>query len=88
MPIDSKLLEILRCPVTKQSLSMLSSDQLHRLNTRIAAGAVSYADGEMVESELMEGLITESGSIIYRIDSDIPVMLEERSIPGAEIEAT
>ncbi len=81
LPIDPKLLEIIRCPVTKVSLYPLTSDQLEKLNRQISARQVQYADGSEVDQELADGLITATGTRIYRIDSGIPIMLEERCIP-------
>lgn len=88
MPIHRKLLEILRCPVTKQSLSYLADQKLKSLNEQIAdgTGTVHYSDGSLVEDILDEALVTDNGSLIYRIDSGIPVMLQDRSIPSAETE--
>ncbi len=86
MPINSKLLEILRCPVTKQPLSLLSDKQLDNINQQIPSGSVHYADGSVVEQKLEEGLITDNGNHVYRIDDDIPIMLQNRSIPMTEIE--
>ena len=81
MPIDPKLLEIIRCPVTKIALFLLKAEQLENLNSQISAGEVLYADGSVVEEKLTDGLITANGNRVYRIESGIPVMLEERSIP-------
>jgi uncharacterized protein YbaR (Trm112 family) len=35
----------------------------------------------MVDKPLEEGLITEDGATVYRIDENIPVMLIEMGIP-------
>ena len=86
MPVDPKLLEILRCPATKQPLSVLSAEQKSQINEQISAGKVRYADGADVDKELEEGLITENGSYVYRIDDDIPIMLQHLSIPTSDIE--
>lgn len=86
MSIDSKLLEILRCPVTKLPLSILSKEQLDAINHSISSGEVHYADGKSVDSELDGGLITDNGNWIYRIDSGIPIMLQAQSIAASEIE--
>jgi uncharacterized protein YbaR (Trm112 family) len=80
MAVDAKLLEILRCPVTKQRLSLLSPDKLDALNARIAAGEVRHLDGTPVERELPAALITENGNTVYKIEDDIPIMLEDLSI--------
>lgn len=84
MPIDKKLLEILCCPVTKVPVKVLPRPKLNSLNERITAGDVKRATGEVVEHPLEEGLITENGATIYRIDSGIPVMLEDEGIPTSQ----
>jgi len=84
VPIDSTLLEILRCPLTKQSLSALTSAQIDRINQRILAGELNYADGTTVDKAIDEGLITENGLRAYRIDDGIPVMLHHQSITLSE----
>ena len=86
MPIDRKLLEILCCPVTKHPVTPLSPDQLERVNVAIADGQVSTFDGTVVHTGLSEGLITTNGTRIYRVEDDIPIMLERDSIPADQIE--
>lgn len=82
MPISEQLLEILRCPATKAPLRPLSDDEISALNARIEAAEVKYQDGNVVDTSLEEGLITEDGATIYRIDENIPVMLIEMGIPA------
>lgn len=86
MPIDRKLLEILCCPVSKQALTVLNPEQLALINKQIAAGSVATADDRVITASLNEGLITNNQQRIYRIDDDIPVMLEKESIPTDQFE--
>ncbi len=83
MPISEQLLEILRCPATKAPLRPLTGEEISALNARIESEAVTYQDGSAVDSPLEEGLITEDGATVYRIDENIPVMLVEMGIPTA-----
>jgi uncharacterized protein YbaR (Trm112 family) len=85
MPISQELLEILCCPRTKVPVRMLPADRLVKLNEQIAKGAVKYHDGNAVEKPLDEGLITDDGQVIYRIDDGIPVMLVDQGIPAAQL---
>ena len=78
MPVDGKLLEILCCPVSKTPLIKLGQKKLDKLNIAIAAGEALYVYGEKVTEPLQEGLITEDGKVIYPIQDDIPVLLEEK----------
>ena len=82
MPISEQLLEILRCPAAKTPLRPLSDDEIGALNARIESEEVTYQDGNVVDAPLAEGLITEDGATIYRIDENIPVMLIEMGIPA------
>ena len=86
MPIDRKLLEILCCPVTKLPVTPLSPDQLERVNAAIADGQVNTFEGTLVNTSLSEGLITTNGTRIYRVEDDIPIMLETESIPADQID--
>ena len=86
MPVDRKLLDILRCPVTKQQVFPLTEQQLAAINQAIAAGNVVHADGSAVNNLLEEGLVTENRNRVYRIEQDIPVMLEDESILTDQVE--
>ena len=86
MPVDQKLLDILRCPVTKQQVFTLTEQQMATINQAIAAGNVVHADGSAIDNPLQEGLVTKNGNRVYRIEQDIPVMLEDESILTNQIE--
>ena len=86
MPIDQKLLDILRCPVTKQQVFPLTEQQLAAINLAIAAGNLLHADGSVINNPLEEGLVTENKNRVYRIEQDIPVMLEDESILTDQVE--
>ena len=86
MPVDQKLLDILRCPVTKQQVFPLTEQQLTAINQAIAAGNVVNVDGSTVNNPLEEGLVTENKNRVYRIEQDIPVMLEDESILTDQVE--
>lgn len=80
MPVDSKLLEILCCPVSKTPLTVLGREKLDKLNKAIESGDALYIDNKKVMDPLQEGLITEDGKVIYPVQDDIPVLLEEKGI--------
>ena len=85
MPVDKKLLEILCCPATKIPVKVLPEAKLDALNLKISEGEVRQADGSQIETPLEEALITDTGSTIYRVESSIPVMLEDQGIPTAQL---
>lgn len=80
MPVDGKLLEILCCPVSKTPLIALKPEKLDKLNAAIAQGEALYVGGEGVQESLQEALITEDNKVIYPVQDDIPVLLEEMGI--------
>jgi len=80
MPVDGKLLEILCCPVSKTPLTRLGQQKLDKLNEAIKAAEALYVDGEKVTDPLQEGLITEDGKVIYPVQDNIPILLEEKGI--------
>jgi uncharacterized protein YbaR (Trm112 family) len=85
MPIDNNLLEILCCPVTKVPVQKLSPPKLATLNQRIQSGNVRNVAGSVVTEVLEEALVTENGTTIYRVQSGIPVMLEDEGITTAPL---
>jgi len=80
MPVNGKLLEILCCPVSKTPLTVLGRQKLEKLNKAIENGEALYVGGEKVTQPLQEGVITEDGKVIYPVQDDIPILLEEKGI--------
>ena len=80
MPVDGKLLEILCCPLSKTPLTVLGREKLDKLNLAINSGDALFVGGQKVTQPLQEGLITEDGKVIYPVQDDIPVLLEEKGI--------
>ena len=85
MTIDRKLLEILVCPITKQPVSLLGQARLDKVNQLIEQGKLHTLDGAQIDTPLAQALITQNGNTLYQVDGDIPVMLEEKSIPCEQI---
>jgi uncharacterized protein YbaR (Trm112 family) len=84
--MDRKLLDILCCPTTRQSLALLDSQALEALNRAIGAGAVKRADGTVQAEPLREALLTRDRKTVYRVDDGIPVLLAEEAIATAQID--
>ena len=80
MPMDKRLLTILRCPVSHKGLSILKKDELERLNAAIGAGDLVNHEGARLSDPLAEALITDDGKRVYPVADGIPVLLEGESI--------
>ena len=85
MPVNKQLLEILCCPKTRVGVKELTAGQIENVNAAIVQKKVKYSDGKAVDKPLQEGLITEDGKIIYRVDEEIPIMLIDMGIPAEQI---
>ncbi len=84
--MDRKLLDLLCCPVTRQSLALLDAQGLEALNRAIAAGGIKRADDSEQTEALREALITRDRKTVYRVDDGIPVLLAEEAIATAQTE--
>ena len=84
--MDRKLLDLLVCPTSRQSLALLDSRGLQALNQAIAAGGVVRDDGSAQAEPLREALLTRDRKRIYRIDDGIPVLHAEEAIATAQVD--
>ena len=84
--MDRKLLDILACPATRQSMAMLDPAGMDALNKAIATGGVRRTDDTTQSEPLREALLTRDRKTVYRIDDGIPVLLVEEGIPTAQID--
>ena len=80
MTLDKRLLEILRCPASGQTLHLLKAPQLDTINRNIATGSVKRGDGAPATDALDAGLRTAAADRVYRIADGIPVMLVSETI--------
>jgi len=83
--MDRKLLDLLVCPTTRQSLHLLDKAGLAALNQTIAGGAVVRADGSVQSVLLDAALITHDRKTLYRVEDDIPVLLPEEAMASAQL---
>ena len=81
--IDSRLLEILCCPITRRPLRVLPADVLQRVNAAIATGKVRNQGGSGILEPLQDALVTTEGDLVYPVRDGIPVLLEEECIHWA-----
>ena len=79
--ISPETLAILRCPETRQPLSLATAADLAQVNQRITAGTSRNRAGKAVSQPLQTGLVREDHKIVYPVRDEIPVLLIEEGIP-------
>lgn len=83
--MDRRLLDILCCPATRQSLAPLSGTELESINRGIAEGRVQRTDGSAQRTPWTAGLLTDDRSLAYRIEDGIPVLLADEAISTKQV---
>lgn len=78
--MDTRLLTLLRCPVSKQRLRVVNDDELATINNNILGGGISNIGGDVLDAPIDGALITYNASTIYPVLNGIPVMLESMGI--------
>lgn len=84
--MDRKLLDLLVCPATRQSLALLDKPGLEALNRAIADGGARRVDGTPQAEPLREALVTRDRKTVYRVDDGIPVLLVEEGIAATALD--
>lgn len=79
--IDKELLDIIRCPETKQKLTPADEKQIADLNARIEADDLKDRGGDAIKDKIDGGLIREDGKFLYLIRDEVPVLLVDEAIP-------
>ncbi|MEO6784669.1 MAG: hypothetical protein ABI318_00945 [Chthoniobacteraceae bacterium] len=74
--------ELLRCPLTGQTVRLAPENVIRELQQRQQSGALRTRGGEIAEP-FEDGLVTADGAWIYPIRSGIPVMLAGEAIAAA-----
>ena len=78
--MDPNLLNIICCPVTREKLSIATSKQLEFINAEIANSTLKKLDGSIAEKPQSKALINATKTLLYPIEEDIPILLENEAI--------
>ena len=76
-------IELLRCPITGQTVTPAPENVIRDLQQRQQSGTLHARGGEIAEA-FDGGLLTADGAWLYPIRSGIPVMLAGEAIAVAD----
>lgn len=75
-----ELLNILRCPETRQKLTEADRALIGEVNSAVAAGQLRNRAGHSVSEKIDGGLVREDGKYLYPIRANLPIMLIDEAI--------
>lgn len=78
--MTAELLQILRCPETRQTLALAEPALVERLNAQAAAGQLRNAAGQPVTVRLDGGLVRADGKALYPMRNNVPMLLVDEAI--------
>ncbi len=78
--ISPELLALLRCPETRQSLSLAEPALLEQLRRRQEQGELTDVNGRAVQGRIDAALVREDGQVAYLVLDGIPRMLADEAV--------
>ncbi|WP_182868760.1 hypothetical protein [Stieleria mannarensis] len=78
--LDEKLLPLIQCPISGQSLQISAAEVVTDLNEKIAHRQLRDASDQLVESALDQGLTTADGARLYPVRGGIPTLIADAAI--------
>ncbi len=78
--IDEKLLDLIRCPNTGETLAVAGAETVAELNKKIDQGELRDASDQLVQGHLDQGLQNESGDRLYPVRGGIPTLVSDAAI--------
>ena len=72
-------IELLRCPISGQSLKVAPKNVVHSLQTAQRAGTLRNRNGDFCEP-FEGGLLTSDGAWFYPIRTGIPVLIASEAV--------
>ena len=79
------VVSLLRCPATKQPLSVATQGEVDRLNAAITAGQCRNVGGRTVTEPIEKILVAADRRYAYFVRDGIPILLPEEAISGASL---
>jgi uncharacterized protein YbaR (Trm112 family) len=79
--MDRQVIDLLRCPVSYEPLTLAADNLLNQLNSRIGASSFKNLAGRTVKDRFDAALVNRSRSVAYPVRQDVPVVQSHLGIP-------
>jgi uncharacterized protein YbaR (Trm112 family) len=80
MSISKELIQMLRCPETKEMLAEAPESLIAKINEAIEQKVAYYRNNTPVLERIDGGLLRADGKYLYPVREDIPILLVDESI--------
>ena len=84
-PIDSEILDLLRCPVTGSKLHFAKGDVVELINRRVQTGQLADRSGKLIELQIDAALVNADQSLLMPIRAGVISMAANRTIELSSI---
>ena len=78
--IKPELLNILRCPETRQKLTLAEPSLIAQINEAVTGARLRNRGGNPVSEKIDGGLVREDSKFLYPIRATLPIMLIDEAI--------
>lgn len=85
MTLNASILPLLRCPSSRQPLTLAPPAELESLNTAISAGEVRNSAGRPVTERADELLVAADRSCAYVVRDGIPVLFPDEAVSAPRV---
>lgn len=79
--ISTELVNVLRCPLTRETVLNADESLIDELNRLIAGQSLRTQNGTLIRAPLDGGLIRSDRKLLYPVRDGIPIMLTDEAIP-------
>ena len=74
------ILDVLRCPLSGESLTWADAELLAELNQRVAAGDLFDRGGDLIQQPFDSALVNASRQWLYRVSNDLADFLPGHAV--------
>ena len=82
--LESKLIDLLRCPIDGSRLQLLTKSEVLRINAAIESGNLRDRLDQRIGCPLDTGLLNQQASRVYPVRGGIPSLVADEAVELSE----